>query len=96
MSLKKAEVIYLWFGSHEMRNNGFTKKVQDTIKSHDFDAFVEIKKKYHEEYGLAYFPGKAFVFFDDEVVGEIKITNKNGFVLIDRGEFECETSCNEP
>lgn len=89
MSLEKAVVVYLWYDHCELRSNGDAKKVQDAIKSHDFEAFMEIKKKYQKKNGLTYFPETAFVFFNDEIVGEIEITKKDGFMLIDESDYEC-------
>ena len=54
MSLEKAEVVYFWYDHCELRNNGDAEKVEEAIKSHDFKAFMEIKKKYPKKNGLTY------------------------------------------
>ena len=90
------EYIYYWYDHRVLRYNGDAEKVEKAIESKDFDAFMEIKKKYS---GRADAAGKPLVYFPDDIhiwdtgeedfVGELDINVRENFEKIDYAEYEC-------
>lgn len=83
-------VVYYWYDHLLLRKNGDAEKVQQAIKNHDYDAFMELYNKY-EGYEVLFFPKIAYIYEkdSDEIIGEVLITNRNGFSLINDSEYEC-------
>ena len=84
-------VTYYWYDHLLLRENGDAEKVQEAIKNHDFETFMNFYQEYQEgkEDDICFFPEYAHIFLDDEYVGEYYILSKYGFNQITDSEFEC-------
>lgn len=100
MNKDNYKIVYYWYDHLVLRDNGDAEKVQKAIKEHDFDTFMKFYDKYppfytHDvEFGrceIPYFPKTATIFLKKtgEIIGEIYITIREGFELIDESEYEC-------
>ena len=84
------KVVYYWYDHLVCRSNGDAEIVEKAIKEHDLKTFLRIRDRYERMYpDTKFFPDTAAVFDGDERVGDILITNKNGFDQITRSEYEC-------
>ena len=78
------EVCYFWF--HHMCFNSREKElISKAIQNGDYDTFHE----YYASFGNAFFPETASIFFNNEIIGRIKVDNPAGFALITYNECEC-------
>lgn len=91
------EYIYYWYDHLVLRYNGDAKKVEKAIEDKDFDAFMELKKKYTgRKEGIAqaswvYFPDVIHVWDNEtnDFVDELDINVRENFMKIDHTEYEC-------
>lgn len=90
-------VVYYWYDHLVLRENGDAEIIQKAIQEGDFDTFSRMCDKYPSylvededgAYFVDYFPDTALIWYQDEIVGEIYITNKIGFSMITDSEYEC-------
>lgn len=91
-------VVYYWYDHLVLRDNGDAAIVTTAIKNGDYKTFMEIYNKYppfttyDKEFGECenvYFPDTATIWYKDEIIGEIYITNPIGFNMITDSEYEC-------
>jgi hypothetical protein len=90
-------VHYCWYDHLILRENGDAKIVMKSIEDGDFETFMKMYEKYPpskidyygKEIDLIYFPDEAFLWYKDDIVGFINITNPTGFSLITSAEYEC-------
>lgn len=95
---ENCQVIYCWYDHLILRENGDAKIVQQAIADGDYDTFIKMYKKYPDktvinelgqQYYIVYFPSTAEIWYNDEIIGSLDITNEIGFSMITSSEYEC-------
>lgn len=84
------EVDYFWFDNQDiLKNNGDAELVDEVILEGNYDAFMEFYQYYNnlgydneKQQDKVWFPDKAPIYFQDEYVGDIIITEPTGFNMI--------------
>ena len=90
-------VIYQWYDHLILRDNGDAEKVTAAIENGDYETFMYYYNKYppfksyydDEEISVPYFPDTAYIWYQDQLIGNIDITNPLGFSMITYSEYEC-------
>lgn len=88
--MAKLEYVYYWYDHMVLRSNGDAEKVEQAIENKDFDAFMQMKKKYSRKKWV-YFPDVIHVWDNDarDFVDELDINVRENFMKIDHAEYEC-------
>jgi len=94
---ERFEYIYYWYDHLVLRYNGDAKKVAAAIEAKDFDAFMELKRKYSNYQGgvvqdnSEFFPDVIHVWDNEvnEFVGELDVNVRENFNKITHSEYEC-------
>ena len=82
---KNVSIVYLWY-TH-MSPKVKTKEISNAINNHDWKTFKKWLAWQSKE-PLEYFPKTAAVFYGNEYVGELFITEQT-FELIMDNDYEC-------
>ena len=90
------EIVYYWFDHLILRQNGDAVKVNNAIQNGDYNTFMKYYNYYNYEYkydnnggSIIFFPDVATIYYQDENIGYIDITNPIGFNMICYNEMEC-------
>lgn len=89
------EIVYFWFDHLILRENGDAEKVTNAIINGDYDIFMKYYNYYNYVYNynnnggsITFFPDVAAIFYQDEYIGNINITNPLGFSMICSSKYE--------
>ena len=89
-------IVYYWYDHMVLRQNGDAEKVTEAIAEGDYDTFIKYYNYYNYTYeyegesgSITFFPSHAALYYHDEVVGMIDITEPLGFSMICESEYEC-------
>lgn len=85
-------ILYYWYDNGVLRKNGDAEKVEQAIRSHDFETFMKFRDKYPNDpkNDIIFFSDKAVVYDNDteEIIKYIDITTPENFNKIDDTDYE--------